>query len=234
MQDNKKDNFLTIQASVLAAAIIISGSLLYSAHILTGGSILGNTAALAQNGSPANAVDVKIADRDNEPIEGASNAKVTIVEFADFQCPFCKSFWTDSYAKIKANYIDTGKVRLIYRHFPLPFHVNAEISAEAAECANQQGKFWEYYNILFSKSQSDGTNLDKTSLKSYAATVGLNISTFNSCLDSGATKDIVAADMDEGQKNGVSGTPTFYVNGKQIVGALPYASFQKAIDAALK
>jgi protein-disulfide isomerase len=164
------------------------------------------------------------------------------VEFGDFQCPFCKSYFQQTYPDIKSKYIDTGKVKLIFRHFPLTqIHVNAQISAVAAECANQQGKFWQYHDLLYTNGQSDGTALDKASLEKYATQIGLNSGTlgfgknkFNQCLEGSATLSIVNADQQEGIKDGVSGTPSFFINGKPIVGAQPATTFETAIEAALK
>lgn len=94
------------------------------------------------------------------PAQGKDNAKVTIVEFSDFQCPYCESFFTTTYAQIKKDYVDTGKVKVFYRHYPLPFHANAQIAAEAAECANEQGKFWDFHDILF-KNQKQWETLPR-------------------------------------------------------------------------
>jgi protein-disulfide isomerase len=224
---NHENYSFNIQTSILVAALIISGSLLYSANVLKGGSI-GNTATAA----PAAPENIKVAGRKGEPSEGTG--KVTVVEFSDFQCPFCKSFYDGAYKGLKAKYIDTGKVTFIYRHFPLSFHQNAEKAAEAAECANMQGKFWQYHDVLFAKSQSDGTGLNVPDLKTYAANVGLDTTKFNSCLDGGETADIVKADQAEGQKAGVTGTPSFVIDGKLVIGAQPLAAFESALDAALK
>lgn len=187
---------------------------------------------------PAAPIDYKA--REDEPVLGKKDAPVTMVEFADFQCPYCKQFHDQNFAEIKSKYIDTGKVKLVFRHFPLPFHVNAQIAGQAAECANRQGKFWQYYEVLFDKGSGDGTGLTAADLKSYADSLGLNKGTlgfnkneFNKCLDSNATQDVVKNDETYGTSVGVSGTPTFYLNGKQIVGAQPLASFEQAIETAL-
>jgi protein-disulfide isomerase len=143
--------------------------------------------------------------------------------------------------QIQSKYIDTGKVKLEFRHYPLTqIHAKAEISSVAAECANRQGKFWQYHDLLYQNGQADGAGLDKDSLVKYANQLGLNSGTlgfgknkFNQCLDSNATLDVVNKDLAEGGKDGVSGTPSFFINGQQIVGAQPFAQFQTAIEAAL-
>ena len=242
-------------SSILLGSIIITAGLLYNGHQLYK-SLALVVASSSQTAAPAQpvaqaptaaqpaapAAPVKVADRANEPTLGNTNAKVTVVEFGDFQCPFCKEFYQQTFGQIKSNYIDTGKIKYIFRHYPLTqLHVNAQIAAEAAECANQQGKFWDYHNLLYTDGQSDGTGLDKASLEKYADSLGLNNGTFgfgknkfDQCLESNATLKIVQADQAEGTKDGVTGTPSFFINGVLLVGAEPYSQFQQAIDAALK
>jgi protein-disulfide isomerase len=166
-------------------------------------------------------------------VKGSADATVEIVEFTDYQCPFCKRFFDETEHQIIKEYVETGKARLAVRHFPLSFHQNAQKAAEAAECAAKQGKFWEMHEMLFEKSQPDGTGLNVADLKSYAAKLGLDTAVFNTCLDNGETAQIVQGDFAAGQAAGTSGTPSFYINGKQIVGAQPFASFKAAIDAEL-
>jgi protein-disulfide isomerase len=171
-------------------------------------------------------VDVKEGD---SPSIGDKNAPVTIIEFSDFECPFCERFYTQSYKQIKANYVDTGKVRIVFKHFPLPFHANAQKAAEASECAREQGKFWEMHDKLFENQNA----ISISSLKGYAADLGLDTSKFNSCLDSGKYASRVQKDASDGSAAGVSGTPSFFINGKSVVGAQPYSVFQQAIEAEL-
>jgi protein-disulfide isomerase len=243
-----------LAGGLVLGALIIAGSIVFGFHALVKNQLaFGGQALLAANQAAPAAVGaaqptqapgapVTVADRANEPTLGSKNAKVTMVEFGDFQCPFCKQYYQQSYAQIKSQYIDTGKVKLIFRHFPLStIHVNAQISAVAAECANQQGKFWEYHDKLYTDGQSDGAGLDKASLEKYASSLGLNSGTFgfgknkfNQCLEGNATLSVVNADQAEGTKDGVTGTPTFYINGVQVVGAQPLTAFQAAIDKALK
>ena len=226
-----------ISFSVIIGALIVAVSVIVGAFILKGDFGSGTPSQVAQTGSgaPVAGAQVKIADRSDEPVFGSKTAPVTIYEFGDFQCPFCKNFYQQSYNDIKTKYIDTGKVKFIFRHFPLTnIHVNAEISSEAAECANRQGQFEAYYNVLYTQGQADGTGLDSASLKKYASQIGLNTTQFNQCLDNHETQAVVAADTAEGTKAGVNGTPTFYINGTAIVGAQPVTVFEQAIDAALK
>ncbi len=139
--------------------------------------------------------------------KGGENASVIIVEFSDFQCPYCSR--AAGIADEVAAEFD-GDVRLYYLHFP--FHQNSEKAAEAAECAGDQGKFWEMHDIMFSNQGA----LDQEHLKSYASGLGLNMTQFNSCLGSGEKGAVIDADFDKGRAAGVTGTPTFFVNGRKL------------------
>lgn len=230
--DFKKDGL--VPASIVIAAVIISGSIIVSANKLVK-VFTGPVPTQDQNAQGAVAqgsgTKTDIDGRRDAPTIG--KGKVEIVEFSDFQCPFCKQFFTNAYRDILSKYIDTGKVKLVYRHYPLSFHQNAQIAAEAAECANRQGKFKAYHDTLFTNSNSDGTGLASADLKKYARDLGLDTAKFNSCLDNGETRDVVASDMKAGQAAGVTGTPTFFINGIKVVGALPFSEFQKIIDQEL-
>lgn len=169
-------------------------------------------------------------------VAGKNSAKVTVIEFSDFQCPFCRRFFVDTLGQIKKDYIDTGKVKLYYRHFPLSFHPQAQMTAEASECANEQGKFWEFHDKVFEEQEKQGPGTityTVDDVKRWAAETGLNTSTFNPCVDTNKYKEKVTKDQADGQKAGVSGTPTFYINGTQLVGAQPFSAFKAAIDAVL-
>ena len=187
-------------------------------------------AAPSQPSAPAQRVAISV---DDDPALGPKDAKVTVIEFGDYQCPFCKRFHEGAWQQLKVNYVDTNKVRFVYRDFPLGFHQNAQKASEASQCANDQGKFWEYHEILYTKGQGDGSGLDDVSLKQYAVDLKLETGIFNNCLDSGKHKDEVQKDMADGAAAGVSGTPSFFINGRQLVGAQPYVAFQQLIDAEL-
>lgn len=170
------------------------------------------------------------------PMKGDPNAKVTLVEFSDFQCPFCEKLYTDTMPSIIKDYVDTGKVKLAFRHYPLPFHQNAQKTGEASECANDQGKFWEMHDKLFD-TQKEWESLSATDLSQklsgYAADLGLDTASFETCLSTEKYKTAVTDDMNEGAKVGVSATPTVYVNGIPVVGAESYSVFKQTIDAEL-
>ncbi len=160
------------------------------------------------------------------PSLGPSNAPVKIVEFADFQCPFCGRV-EPTVNQILKTY--GNKVELTYVNFPLPIHPYAFQAAQAAECAEQQGKFWPYHNALFANQ----SKLDVKDLKALATKVGLNRKEFDTCFDQGKSKQAVERDVQEGQKLGVTGTPSFFINGRLLVGAQPFARFKSIIDQEL-
>lgn len=176
------------------------------------------------------------------PVLGNSSAPVTIIEFADFQCPYCRVAYLQSIPQVKTNYIDTGKVKLYYRNFPLSFHASAMKAAEAAECANEQGKFWEMHNKMFDEQAKLGQGTVQfvvTDIKRWASEINLNASAFNSCLDSDKYQNSIDKDVSDGTAVGVTGTPTFFIGTETggyyaLVGAYPYSSFKSIIDAELK
>ncbi len=161
------------------------------------------------------------------PARGPANAPVTLVEFSDFECPFCGTLFP-TLLRIERAYGD--KVRIVFRQFPIAeLHPNAPKAAEASLCANEQQKFWELHDAMFSDQQ----NLGIASLKTKAADLKLDMARFNSCLDTGKYADAVKNDLLEGSKAGVSGTPGIFLNGRYLSGARPYEEFQQMIDEEL-
>ena len=160
------------------------------------------------------------------PSKGAATAKVTIVEFSDFQCPFCSKA-EPSVDEVMKNYSD--KVKVVFRHFPLDFHDKAFKASEAAACADAQGKFWEFHKTLFANQGA----LAIEDLKTHAKTLGLDTAKFNACLDGGKMKATVDADMAAAKAVGVNGTPAFFINGVMLSGAQPFEKFKEIIDAEL-
>jgi len=170
---------------------------------------------------PRFAVDVGTA-----PAKGPATAPVTIVEFADFECPYCGRV-VPTLKQVAEKYGD--KVRIAFRDFPLPNHTKAPKASEAAACAADQGQFWEMYEKLFAA----GGRLDEVDLKRYAIDLGLDSATFYECLDSGRKAAGIAASVDAGQDLGISGTPAFYINGRLLTGAVPFERFVEVIDEEL-
>lgn len=161
------------------------------------------------------------------PSRGPDDAKVTIVEFSDFECPFCSKA-KNTVDKVMEAY--PGKVKLVFRQYPLPMHPNAPKAAEAALCAGDQGKFWEMHDKLFENQRA----LNAESYKSYATALGLDDAKFTACMDSGEKAKIVAEDMKAGDEVGVGSTPTFFINGRELSGAQPEEEFKRIIDEELK
>lgn len=166
---------------------------------------------------------------DDDAVRGDKNTPLTIVEFSDYQCPYCAKFYQQTLPSIEEQYIKTGKVKLIYRDFPLDIHENAQKAAEAAECAGEQNKYYEMHDKLFESGVAGGI----TSFKQYAKEIGLDTAKFNQCLDSGAMVGEVQKDLSDGKQLGVSGTPAFFINGQMLTGAQPFSTFQQVIEQEL-
>jgi protein-disulfide isomerase len=164
----------------------------------------------------------------NPPL-GNPNAKVVIVEFSDLQCPFCKRFHEDTFLEIVDNYVDNGQVVFYYRHFPLAFHENAESAAWAVNCAGEQGKYWDMIAKMF-ENQSD---LSNEAILKYAKELKLDPENLSACMEDISKQKEVTLDSAAGTQYGVSGTPSFFVNGHKLVGAQPYSSFKEIIEAEL-
>lgn len=250
-----KNSFLTTPMSILLSSFVIGVAILMHGGVIK----LGNTniqpapaqpaqpqASAAPNAPAPNPTSGKVSTTDS-PVLGDKNAKLTLVEFSDYECPFCKRHYDQVYSQIKKDYIDTGKVKLVYRNFPLSFHdPMATYEAKAALCARDQGGDSAYFKIhdeMFKQTTSNGTGLSKDKVKQIATDLGLNGDNLSSCADSDKFKEKVAKDIADGTAGGVSGTPSFFVgksdpsgtiNGQLIVGAQPYSAFQSAIDPLLK
>ena len=218
---------------LLLVAVFLIGYLVARVQLLEKNQSIGSSQAPTGQ-APSEKVDVK---EGKLPVLGKSNARVTMVEFSDFECPFCKRYFDETLSQIIKDYVDTGKVKMYYRHFPLDFHPAAMPSALASECANEQNKFWEYHDKIFTEQDKiSGKTADviTAQLKAWAQELGFNTSQFDTCLDNAKFQANVDTDSNDGRTAGVSGTPTFFINGKRIVGAQPYASFKAIIDEELK
>ena len=182
---------------------------------------------------PTAGTKVKV-DTGHLPPLGDNNAKVIIIEFADFQCPFCAKLFTSVEPQLKKDYIDTGKVKFYFRHYAF-LGQESTWAAEASECANEQGKFWDYHDFLYNhQGQENSGAFAKDKLEGFAQQIGLNSSQFNSCLESDKYAQKIKDDLSAGQTAGVQGTPTTFINGTLVDGARPYTDFKTVIDQALK
>lgn len=209
---------------------------------------VGGTAAVIQPPAPAPALaapeeepEVVLTEEqiknlpDDDAVEGQPDAPITLVEFSDFQCPFCQKFYSQSFGQIRDAYIKTGKVKFIYRDFPLDFHPQAATAALAAECAADQNKFSAMHDALFENQAEWAGNSDAPNLfKKYAKAIGLDAKSFDACYDTRKHETEIRKDLVDGIASGVSGTPGFFVNGKALSGALPYEEvFKPAFEAEL-
>lgn len=216
----------------LIAGVVVVVLLAITAFAMTF-NVSPGTGALVANGGTSvpntgNVGNVATGNPDGQdPFFGPEDASVTIVEYSDFQCPYCARA-VPVLNQIKAAYGD--KVKFVFKDFPLGFHENAQKAAEAGQCANDQGMFWELHDMMFANQGS----IDVGSIKGYAANLGLDTDQFNACLDSGKYTAEVQQDFNEGKVAGVSGTPTFIINGQKIVGAQPFEAFKQIIDQELE
>jgi protein-disulfide isomerase len=227
------------QKWLLVAAVVQVILLLYVAVQIGGGGATIQGAAVVDVGGelaptpsapPAAAPTVNMeALMDDDAVKGDPNAPVTIIEFSDFECPFCSRFYSQTLSQIDEKYIKTGKVKLVFRDFPLSFHPQAQKAAEAAECAGEQGKYYEMHDALFEKGVTGGVD----SFKMFAKELKLDSAKFDKCLDSGEQAAEVRKDFNDGGRAGVQGTPGFFVNGKSVSGAQPFSVFEQLIEAEL-
>ena len=236
----RKDSLWKYSTFILVALLIVGAFIFFT----RGNEAPTGNVVVNQPGQQLPPTTGKVeVSADDDAVLGNKNAPVTIIEFSDYQCPFCRKFWTETLPSIKKDYIDTGKVNLVYRDFPLSFHPNAQPAAEAAECAREVGKgdaaYFKMHDKIFQEQNKlDGGTVkstvfdgwDKEVLKKWAKDIGYDI---GSCLDSGKYKNEVQKDEQDGQAGGVQGTPGFFVNGQLVSGAQPFSAFKQIIDAEL-
>ncbi|MGH7825831.1 MAG: DsbA family protein, partial [Candidatus Binatia bacterium] len=198
--------------------------IILSAWIISGVALPGPVAALDSS------IEEVLAALGKGATMGGAKAPVTIVEFSDFQCSFCKKFWSNTLPKLKESYIKQGKVRFIYRHFAILGNFS-EQAAMAAECAGEQGKFWEYHDRLFLNQGALAFTQPK--LKQYAGALGLKAANFNRCLTTEKYRKKVEGETAGAASLGARGTPTFFVNGQLMVGAQPFDVFRRVVEKEL-
>jgi protein-disulfide isomerase len=164
---------------------------------------------------------------DDDPSQGPENAPVTIVEFSDYQCPYCQMWHEQVLSRLMTEY--AGKIRFIYRDFPLGGHPEAQPAAEAANCAGDQNAYWEFQDSIFSGLYGYG----RSAYEQYALDLGLDIDKFSTCLDNRKYQAEVQEDYSDAIALGVQSTPTFFINDRQVVGAQPFETFQQIVEAEL-
>jgi protein-disulfide isomerase len=245
---------MVIGSVIISVAILISGGVIQIKGVSGGSAKAGQLAQASSAPTQQVAAPQPIEDTspkqvsvDDDPVLGDKNAPVTLIEFSDYECPFCKRHFDQTLPQLKKDYIDTGKVKLVYRDFPLSFHdPMATKEAVAANCAREQGgdpTYFKFHDEMFKKTTSNGNGLSDDKVKAIASDLGLNTASFNSCYDAQKSKDEVTKDIAEGSAGGVSGTPGFFIGksspdgkitGTPLVGAQPYAAFKTIIDQQLK
>lgn len=230
MTDNKQSPYIVPGAVVLAGAII-------AAAVLLAQNIPPRITAPSQEQARAGLGQEALTPRDVQielegwPTMGNPDAKVVMVEYSDFVCPFCKRHYDQTMPLIKQQYIDTGKVRFVYKDFVV---VGGDRAAEAAHCAGEQGKFWQYHDLLFARQAEDrGRWSDSLVHRAYAVELGLNADALVQCFEERRYQQKVLASTQEAQRNGGTGTPYTLVNNIPVSGARPFSVFQAAIEAAL-
>lgn len=252
MAEAPRKNYTSyVLVGLLVVAAFAIGSLYTKNQALEKGSTLGVKAEptnSVQNPPAGGKVDIKI--NSDDPSLGSKNAKVTLAVFSDFLCPYCAALsgmsqtmtktmqqrdpsWQPAFPAIRKDYVDTGKVRIVWKD--TPFHGDEAVAVHAgARCANDQGKFWEMHDLIFSKYGETQNPPAKDDLKKYAAELKLNAKDFNSCVDSDKYAAKIKEELTYAQSIGVNGTPATYVNGKLISGAAPFSQFKTAIEEELK
>lgn len=258
-QPPKRDPFLTPQVATIISSLIIAFALLLHGGIIkikgvTPRSTTTTTTAQASTApaqptapQPTEDTSPKQVSVDDDPVLGDTNAPVTLIEFSDYECPFCKRHFDQTLPQIKKDYIDTGKVKLVFRDYPLSFHdPMATTEAIAANCAREQGgdaTYYRYHDEVFKRTKSNGDGLTKDNLYTIATDLGLNTTNLQSCVEAEKYKDEVTKDFADGSAVGVSGTPGFFIGksspdgmitGTPLTGAQSYAAFKTIIDQMLK
>jgi len=205
--DIEKYQPLYVPLAIFAGCLVIAIAIYASGGVTIGGQQAGDSSSVAgaQCGDLPDPKEITVAT-DDDPVLGDPNAPLTMISFSDASCGYCARFFLETFPKIKADYIDTGKLRFVFRDFTIHGET-AILAAEAAHCANEQGKFWEYWKAIFSSAES----LSADVLKSMAGGLGLDTGAFNSCLSSDKYRDEVVKDGQDGQNYGILGTPSFFL-----------------------
>lgn len=244
----------SISLSILIGALMISLSILFSSGVMQidNGKIVfssvNTTSSLHESGPALNPSPAPKRDLDlgHFPVKGSDSAKVAIVEFGDMRCPFCKQFFDVTEPQILSQYVNTGKVKFAFRNYQF-LGPASTLAGNAIECANEQGKFWEYYDYLYKNQpdERDTSMYTSDKLTSVASNLGLAGTQFKTCLDQAKYSKNLTADMNAGQQVGITATPSFIIgkldssgkkiiDGKIIEGAQPFAAFQSIIDPLLQ
>lgn len=232
-RDSGKNPY-AVPVSIIVAGVLIASAVIYSNRGASGTATAKDAVAggaVAPVGSPGDITNIA----GDSPFLGNPQAPVTMVEFADFQCPFCGRFFQTVETPIVDQYVKTGKVKFVYRDFAF-LGAESEDAAVAARCAGEQGKFWEYHDYLFSHQQGENEGaFAKPNLKKFARAIsGIDSAKFDACVDQERYMNAVRADTAAGKSYGVNGTPATFINGRLVAGAQPVAAFVSVIEEELK
>lgn len=229
-EKNQNKNIYLVAGSILLAAVFIAGAIIYTKlpQSYKESDTARNTAPSVTQERQGTGQKPSV-DINNWPFLGSNNAKVVVVEYADYACPFCGRFWQETLPQLKKDYIDTGKVKFVYKDFIV---VGGDMAAEAAHCAAEQGKFWEYHDLLYARQMQDRVNWSNPDIhRGYAKELGLNEDALIECFESRKYQEKVLKSSQEAQQNGAQGTPYFLINNIPIFGAQQYSVFKEAIDS---
>jgi protein-disulfide isomerase len=231
------DSKMAFVTGLLAVGVIGAGLIIFTMR--SGSSTADQVARTVQYSFQGQTMTASLTPTNADPLEGArfvsgsKNAPVTIVEFADYQCPACSVFANEVEGLFRTALVDSGKVRYAYRDYPLPNHANAMQAARAAACANHQGRFQAMHQILYrGQNQWSSSSSEQVLLqfKDYAGQTGLNVGQFDSCQRSSKHDQDILRDRDAGNRIGLEATPTFVINGFRVAGVLPVEGFQAIIN----
>lgn len=232
--EEKNKNKLFIGISIILGAIILGGAIFFALK----------SPELPPPPPGGSTELLKIENPfDDDIVLGNKDAKVIVIEFSDFQCPFCRKFFNETLPQLEKDYITPGKIAFVYRDFPLDsIHPGARSYALAAECAKEQNKWRDMHDKIFEEQSKEGVGTvpySEKNLKKWAKEIGLNMNKFNGCFDNNKYKDEIEKDFKDGISLGVSGTPTFFIGTKEkgfrrVVGAQPYSTIKQVIDSFLE
>lgn len=214
---------------VTLLALVVGGGLIAGSYWYSRSQIDSVSSPCGED-SPSPVTTTEITE---EPTKGCLDAPVTIVEFSEFYCPYCARFAFDTMPEIEEEYVKRGLVKIVFRNFPVHGEP-ALLAALAGECAHEQGRFWDYHDKLYSTIFEVNKYLDETALRELADELGLDAAAFSECLSSERYRENIEEDLAEGQRRGVRGTPTFFINGRMVVGAQPFETFKQIIEEELK
>jgi len=229
--ENKDNKNYLLPASIIVAAVLISGSIIYLV-----GSSKNGAGTSSGNNQPADNQALQ-KETSEDVILGDPKAPVTLIEYGDYQCTYCIRFFETTEPLIRDNYVKSGKVKMVFRGFQF-LGPESTLAGQAADCAKEQGSFWAYHDAIYQAEAKDGQenngNMTKDFFVGLAKNTGLDVGKFTSCYDGGKYADAVNKGTQDAAALGVNSTPTLFVNGQIVKGALPYNQFQPIIESALK